>query len=89
MGKIIYKYGIPILDDFYLDLPAQAKILSFQVQGESPVIWALVDPTNDVESRRFSIRGTGDEIDAKDSDMYIGTVQKKHGFVWHLFELMR
>ncbi len=87
--KKIYKYVIPILEDFYLDLPIQAKILAFQIQDESPVIWTLLDPCNDVESRRFSVRGTGEVIDSKDSDIYIGTVQKKHGFVWHLFEVMK
>lgn len=87
--KKIYKYDIPILDDFYLDLPIQAKILSFQIQDETPVIWALVDPTNDPETRRFSVWGTGEVIDLKNSDIYIGTAQKKHGFVWHLFEVMK
>ena len=87
--KKIYKYEILIQGDFYLDLPIQAEILSFQTQGETPVIWALVDPTNKFESRKFSIRKTGEVIDSRNSDIYIGTAQKKHGFVFHLFEVMK
>ena len=89
--KTIYKYAIPILDEFMIKLPIWSKILAFQVQDETPVIWVLTDTNYPMEERNFSIRGTGNPIEggSVESDIYIGTVQKKHGFVWHLFEVAK
>lgn len=86
----IYKYPVPILDSFELALPIHSRILAFQIKDETPFIWALVDTCNDIETRTFSIYGTGKPIESKTiyHDKYIGTVQKKFGFVWHLFEVL-
>lgn len=83
----IYKYSVPIKDEFELELPQGAKILAFQTQNDDPMIWALVDSEKETGKRKFTIRGTGNPIesDMVDDDVYIGTIQKD-GFVWHLFE---
>ena len=57
--KKIFKYAIPIADEFELELPKGAEILTFQIQYEQPVIWAIVDPDSEKEKRYFDLYGTG------------------------------
>lgn len=57
--KRIFKYAIPIADEFELELPKGAEILTFQIQYEQPVIWAIVDPDAEKEKRHFNLYGTG------------------------------
>lgn len=84
----IFKYEIPIKDEFVLGLPIHCKILSFQVQNEKPFICVLVDPAKSLRPRYFCLRGTGHDIDYHPDLMkYIGTVQMADGaLIWHLFE---
>lgn len=84
MDATVYKYRIPVEDTFMLDLPKGAEILSVQVQGSDPFVWAKVDPRAPSEERRFAVRGTGH--DATGVGAYIGTFQLSGGaFVGHLF----
>lgn len=97
MGKVsikenqmvtIYKYSVPITDEFELALPLGAHILAFQNQDNEPVIWALVNSENEMVKRKFAIRGTGNPIESSTADdVYIGTIQTQMGLVWHLFEV--
>ncbi|MFA5376381.1 MAG: hypothetical protein WC455_11605 [Dehalococcoidia bacterium] len=82
----IYKYPIPFKDWFRLQLPADAEILSVQVQRGIPCIWALVRVGNPLTIRHFRMVGTGYPI--TDGDLhYIGTVQvADETLVFHLFE---
>lgn len=93
---IIYKYPIPLLKEFILQLPVGAQILYFQEQYKNRScladlnIWALIDPKiiESTEVRRFSVIGTGHEINSSLINKYIGTAITDEGrFVWHLFEL--
>jgi hypothetical protein len=82
---MVYKYPIPIEDNFFLLLPADAAILTVQVQGEQPCIWAMVNPEAELRERRFRLAGTGRPIGYGMS--YIGTFQLYGGaLVFHLFE---
>ncbi|GAF77207.1 unnamed protein product [marine sediment metagenome] len=85
--KTIYKYPIPIKHFFNLELPRDAKILSFQTQLGIPVIWALINPENELIKRDFCIRGTGEPDYSEDRHIrtYLGTIQTG-ALVWHLFE---
>lgn len=84
MNKI-YKYSLNTnIPRFNLELPAQAKILSFQVQNTIPTIWVLVDTENTYVTRSFEIYGIGHIIN-NTFENYIGTVQVGN-YVWHLFE---
>lgn len=84
----IYKYPIPIIDKFVIEMPLDSKILSFQMQNELPMIWAAIWENSLTEERKFSIRGTGHDIDMDFVKQYIGTVQQFSGnLVWHLFEM--
>jgi len=84
----IFKYKIPIADEFELELPVGARILTFQVQYGEPVIWAIVEPGKEEKVNvRFRLYGTGHPIKHElNSYRYIGTAQMADGqLVWHLF----
>ena len=87
--KKIYKYSIPINDEFDMNLPKGIAILSFQCQRDVPFIWALVDPDALLEKRSFRLVGTGHPINMESNFLhFIGTVQMAGGqLVWHLFEI--
>lgn len=83
--KRIFKYEIPVSDDFKLSLPKGSEILSVQMQKSIPCLWALIDEANERENRYFKLYGTGMAID--DNLKYIGTFQMLNGgLVFHLFE---
>ena len=85
--KTIWKYPVPITDSFTLALPQGARPLAFQVQGTTPTLWCLVDPTAELVKRIFRVCGTGNpiEFDGLGRERHLGTIQLD-GFVWHLFE---
>lgn len=94
--KMIYKY--PLGNDIHhnavveIEMPKAAKILDIQYQGNSLVIWALINPKHMKRMRTFHIFGTGFEMsdyDKKHYD-YIATVQAPSthvNLVWHIFEV--
>jgi len=85
--KVIHKYVIKIQETFSLDMPAQAQILSVQMQGGLPKIWAIVDDENVNTRRNFYVVGTGIPL-ASNPMKFIGTFQDGV-YVWHLFELTK
>lgn len=83
----VFKYEIPLDEEFTLQLPVGARILSFQVQDGQPMIWALVNVHAPFESRQFLLCGTGHKINEDRIQSYIGTIQLLEGkLVFHLFE---
>lgn len=87
----IYKYPFEVRDDFYIEMPKGASVLTVQVQYGAPCIWAMVDDGQPVlESHRFRIFGTGHPVDIDPTlNRYVGTFQLLEGqFVGHLFELI-
>jgi hypothetical protein len=83
--KTIYKYPFRIQDEQMLAMPEGAQILSVQMQGTIPTIWALVASEAPLKPRKIEVYGTGHEIVDLNSLQYLGTVQER-GFVWHIFE---
>ncbi len=85
----VFKYTIPTTDYFSLNLPQGAQILTVQTQYEIPNIWALVNPNNPKEERKFRLAGTGHPIEESNKNLiYIGTFQLVAGsFIGRLFEL--
>ncbi len=90
--KTIYKYQIKEPNDVKFQMPSGAEILTVRLQ-DLVTIWALVTPTNLLETRRFKLIMTGEEIGDGDSEnlKYIGSVQRgtvgrETVFVGHLFE---
>lgn len=83
----IFKYLLKLQELNTLPMPENARILSFQMQGDVPTLWAYVDPLARRTSRSFRIVGTGNEVPPEcNFESYIGTVQDR-GYVWHLFEV--
>lgn len=86
----IWKYPIPVADDFTLDLPRHSRLLHVAEQDGQPMLWVLVDPGQPEVARQFRIFGTGNAIrppaDGERLD-HVGTWLSKP-FVWHLFELV-
>lgn len=84
--KRVFKYPIPVVDGFTIDMPKGAIVLCVQTQREKPCIWALVDPIAPKETRHFRLAGTGHAINEAIA-RYVGTFQIGEGaLVFHLFE---
>jgi hypothetical protein len=87
---VVWKFPIPIADEFSLDMPAGARLLTVAVQGRVPCLWALVDPEATRVPREFRLVGTGHRIDSPAWLVarleYAGTFQMADGaLVFHLF----
>ena len=85
--KTIYEYPFDIRDEFTLEMPAGAEVLTAQTQGDHAYLWASVNPATSapVTQHTFRLFGTGQyfsEVGVK----YISTFQQPP-FVWHLFEV--
>jgi hypothetical protein len=85
----VYKYPLPLRDYFEIDLPLGAEILTAQIQGNTPQMWALVDPSLPTATRYFRLTGTGHPIRESQEDLrYISTFQQLGGsLISHLFEI--
>jgi len=86
----VYKYQVPIVDNFELELPVGAKILSFMEQRGAPCVWVLIDPDMHHEVRRFRLAGTGHPITIDPDELrFVGSVLLRGGdLVFHLFEII-
>jgi len=96
----IWKYAIPLSDNFAIKMPEHAQVLCVQMQGRTPTMWALVDNDHKLVDREFVTLGTGNPITEKllYDMIYIGTYQAvmdsmqfgpyfPSGLVWHIFEV--
>lgn len=83
----IWKWTLSIKDLQVIEMPMGAKILSVQVQGELPQVWAVVDEHQTLkQARRIAIFGTGNPLPG-DPGEYISTFQMHGGErVFHAFE---
>jgi len=80
--KTIHKYEV--FDALGLMLPCDAKVLTVQMQGDTPVMWVELTPQFGVMQRQFRVYGTGQQI--PDDAEYLATWQQPP-FVWHLYEV--
>ena len=90
----VWKFLLPVivgspvaigLGPFEIEMPRGASVLAVAMQENDPVLWALVDPKQPMEKRRFLLAGTGErEIPAK-GFLYVGTFQMRW-FVGHVFQ---
>jgi hypothetical protein len=92
MGNVVWKYTIENIDNRgYLEMPKGADILTVQLQKEKVVMWVLVDPNIEKETRYFHFLYTGVKFRKKEKHeyKYIDTVQKWDGdLVIHVFEII-
>lgn len=82
---VIWKWEISI--GYTVMMPADAQILTVQMQGQSACIWALCDRNAELKERHLAIYATGQELPEEPGE-YIGTFQAHGGaLVFHVFEI--
>lgn len=88
MGMItIWKYQFNTVDEFFIEMPKNGRILAVQTQFDQPCMWVLVDPGKPKEKRYFRVFGTGHDIDGDANLSYLGTYQLHEGsLIFHIFE---
>jgi hypothetical protein len=85
MNTTIWKFPLAIDVEQAIEVPEGARALCIQMQGETPCLWATVDP--EAENTRWTIRMVGTGAGELEEDMaYLGSVQT-NGYVWHYFEV--
>jgi hypothetical protein len=85
MSKVIWKF--PVNFGGVVSMPAGASILTCQLQGSMPVLWAEVDPNNSLkDNREFSVIPTGGTV--PDRGAYINTFQVG-SLVFHVYEVLQ
>lgn len=83
----IWKWTLAITDRQTVEMPAGSRLLTVQMQGGHPQLWALCEETNFLIPRQIAIYGTGNPIPDKPGQ-YVATFQSHGGaLVWHVFEL--
>ncbi len=88
----VFKYHVPVQDEFTLQFPAGYKILHVETLGgdtsQDVYMWVLVDPDQPVKIQcQFQVKGTGHDI-KRDILECVGTVITDGGtFVWHYFRV--
>lgn len=81
----IWKFPIPISDEFSIQMPQGAELLFVDAQFDEGYLWARVVPERRKEERFFALRGTGHPMDM--DSKHIGSFIIRNGeFVFHLFE---
>lgn len=58
-GRVIFKYQMPVLEQFTMELPAGAEIIRMEDQGGMSWLWAAVNTDAPLEERRFRAFKTG------------------------------
>lgn len=74
-----------------VEMPYGARILHVDMQYNTPVLWALVDPQEtEADKRRFLIAETGQSIDYQRISGHISTLLLNGGrYAVHVFEMLR
>lgn len=83
---VIHKYRLD--PKTRLNLPDGSHVLCVQVQRGKPTLWILQPLSEAVmRSRYFAAVPTGEEIEMKGDELYIGTIQlPETGLVFHVWE---
>jgi hypothetical protein len=72
-GDVIFKYQMPVLEQFTMKLPAGARILRVADQGGMFWLWALINTDQPDEERRFRAFKCGGSIPIETAHLrYIG-----------------
>ena len=85
----VYKYRLDLvglMDGADLRLPVGAEVLSVGLQGKDAFLWARVDTEAALETRRFRIAGTGEDLEDCASWRFVGHFRYKDLLEFFLFE---
>lgn len=89
--KVVYKYQIETVKFQELKLPVGAQILTvmMQYEMETPTLWALVNPLQNImKVRKIQLVRSGYDLVSEHSK-YITSFQKNGGeFTFHVFEML-
>lgn len=89
-GQTIFKYQLPVLERFNLDLPEGAEILRVDTIDGKFWLWAKVDLRKETEIRQFAAFKTGADIPDGLNLRYVGLctifVQMELGL--YIFEVL-
>lgn len=88
--KQIWKYELDATDSPVVRMPIGSQSLSVGMQGDTLIVWALVDPERDeqLERFRFRVAGTGDFVEAiMESWKFLGTVKNRNGIARHVWAI--
>ena len=81
----MFKYPLKIEDFQVIAVPKGALLRCVQTQGETPCIWAEVDPSAPKVTREIRTYGTGHPMES-DWPFYLGTYQVNDGArVFHVY----
>lgn len=86
--RTIWKFPVPIMDEFTLTMPENSEILCVKAKGLcDSEMWAIVETDAPLEDITFYVRGTGHDIQDLKKSQYIGTFWLQNGaLVFHLFK---
>lgn len=70
--KTIWKYQIPVLEVFDIDLPKGAEIIRFENEGGKLWLWAVVNPDEEIKPITLYAFKTGAEIPTEINLRYLG-----------------
>ena len=84
----IWKWTLQVIGRQSITMPPGAKLLTVQLQGDTPQLWALVnDASESREARIIATYPTGAKIPEGDPGQYLGTYQLNGGtLIFHVFE---
>ncbi len=89
-GRVIYKYQMPVLEEFEMTLPQNAEIIRVQDMDGYFWMWAVVNTDAPTETRKFRAFKTGAKIPDGLELRYVGFcavfVQMELGL--YIFEVM-
>ena len=85
--KVVWKFPLPLQGGSTpVVMPWGAQVLTAQLQHDTIMLWAAVDPDQRKVTRQFEVVGTGCPF-REDDKKYIATVQQDC-WVWHVFEVV-
>lgn len=84
----IWKYELNKNDTTVLRIPKKNKVISVANQGNKLVLYAIVDPTSQIEAVIIDVIPTGELLnDNVFNTEFIGTVSTHDGdLIWHVFK---
>lgn len=71
-GRVIYKYQMPVLEEFTMSLPEGAEIIRMEDQGGMFWMWAVVNTDAESTTRHFRAFKTGAKIPDGLNIRYVG-----------------
>ena len=87
MKQVIWKFPLALESAVQsIEMPEGAAIIKVAWQ-DCPCLWALCEPDNSKETRKFFILATGQPFEGDYTMFHHGSVLQNGGqFVWHVFE---